>query len=74
MNAKVAKAKRTESGRAPSRQGPAWAAAVASGFDMSLVESSLGKPPWDRLLEHDDAQAFAARLQAAAGRPHAKSQ
>ena len=32
---------------------------------MSLVELSLQKPPWDRLLEHDAALDFAGTLQEA---------
>ena len=53
------------------REGSAWQAAVASGFDMSLVELSLALSPWDRLLEYDDTQAFATRLRAAVGPLHA---
>jgi hypothetical protein len=45
--------------------GPAWRAAVAEGLDMSLVELSLDKTPWQRLLEHDEALEFAAKLREA---------
>ena len=45
--------------------GPAWRAAIAEGFDMSLVELSLQKTPWERMLEHDEALEFADQLKAA---------
>lgn len=45
--------------------GPAWREAEAYGFDMSLVEISLGKTPADRVREHDDAISFAGHLAAA---------
>jgi len=47
------------------RAGEAWQAACAEGMDMSLVELSLSKTPWERLLEHDDALQFAAQLRRA---------
>jgi len=46
-------------------EGPAWRAAVAEGLDMSLVESSLKKTPWERLVEHDEALEFAEMLRKA---------
>ena len=58
--------------RAPD-PGPAWSEALAEGFDMSLVELSLRKAPWERLLEHDAALDFAAALQEGAMDAHAKS-
>jgi hypothetical protein len=45
--------------------GPAWGAAIADGLDMSLVELSLQKTPWERMLEHDEALEFADQLRAA---------
>jgi hypothetical protein len=47
---------------AGAKEGLAWRAAVAAGLDMSLVELSLQKTPWERLLEHDEALEFADRL------------
>ena len=46
-------------------RGPAWRASSAAGFDMSLVELSLAKTPWERLLEHDEALEFADELRTA---------
>ena len=46
-------------------QGPAWQAAIAEGLDMSLVELSLEKTPWERLLQHDEALEFADKLREA---------
>ena len=59
--------------RAPMELGPAWRAACAEGFDMSLIELSLSKTPWERLLEHDDALQFAARLREAGALLHGKA-
>lgn len=44
------------------KEGPAWRTAVTEGLDMSLVELSLEKTPWERLLEHDEALEFADQL------------
>ena len=52
----------------PPDAGPAWRRAVAMGIDMSLVERALGKSPWDRLQDHDQALRFAQMLQHAAVR------
>jgi hypothetical protein len=59
---------------APVESGPAWRAAEAAGMDMSLVEANLAKTPWERMLEHEDALAFAEKLRAAGQAYHAKSQ
>ncbi len=56
---------------APAAPGSAWQAAVAAGLDMSLVEQSLAKTPWERLQDHDDALAFAEMLRAANPSGHA---
>jgi hypothetical protein len=37
------------------RKGPAWRAAEEYGLDMSLVEESLRKTPWQRIQEHQSA-------------------
>ena len=54
----------------PPQAGPAWRQAAAEGIDMSLVEQSLGKSPWVRLLDHDQALGFALKLRMAGPRPH----
>jgi hypothetical protein len=65
MSGKQLTADRGE-GIAPNfQEGPAWKAAIESGFDMSLIELNLELEPWERLLQHDDTLAFAMRLQAA---------
>jgi hypothetical protein len=46
-------------------QSPAWQAALAEGLDMSLVELSLEKTAWERLVEHDEALEFAEKLRKA---------
>jgi len=72
MPSKVVHPESIERVRRTDHSSPAWTAAAASGFDMCLVELSLEKAPWARLLEHDEAQAFAARLRAAGAQAHAK--
>ena len=51
-------------------EGPAWRAAAALGLDMSLVELSLRKTPWQRLLDHDEALEFAEQLRKAGAKLH----
>ncbi len=50
--------------------GVEWSAAVAAGFDMSLIELSLAKSPWERLVEHDEALEFADELSTAGKKLH----
>jgi hypothetical protein len=57
----------------PPDAGPAWRAAASEGMDLSLVELSLAKTPWERWIEHDDALGFARRLQEALRRPHGEA-
>ena len=54
----------------PPDAGPAWQQAVADGVDMSLVERTLARSPWDRLQDHDEALCFARMLQHAAAPRH----
>jgi hypothetical protein len=37
----------------PPDAGPAWRRAIAEGVDLSLVERSLARSPWERLQEHE---------------------
>jgi hypothetical protein len=53
--------------------GRAWREAADSGLDMSLIELSLEKTPWQRLLEHDAALRFANELRDASRTLHARS-
>lgn len=41
-------------------------------FDLSLLQDSLAKTPWERMLANDDALNFAESLQAAVKNRHAK--
>jgi hypothetical protein len=54
----------------PPDAGPAWREAVAEGVDMSLVERSLARSPWDRLQDHDQALCFARMLRNATAPRH----
>ncbi len=47
----------------PPDAGPAWRAAAAYGFDMSLIEASLELTPEQRLAEHQQAINFMIELQ-----------
>jgi hypothetical protein len=55
------------------KEGTAWRTAVAEGLDMSLVELSLEKSPWERLLEHDEALEFADQLRKAGAKLHGQA-
>jgi hypothetical protein len=65
MNSEEFQSDRYPTDGCSAQQGEAWRAACAQGMDMSLVELSLQKTPWERLLEHDDALQFAAKLRLA---------
>jgi hypothetical protein len=52
--------------------GPAWQAALDQGLDMSLVELSLRKTPWQRMLDHDAALDFALALRKAGRKLYAE--
>jgi hypothetical protein len=47
----------------PPDAGPAWRAAAAYGFDMSLIEESLKLTPEQRLAEHQQVINFLIELQ-----------
>ena len=47
----------------PPDAGPAWRAAAAYGFDMSLIEESLKLTPEQRLAEHQQVVDFLIKLQ-----------
>jgi hypothetical protein len=42
-------------------------------IDIGLLEDSLSKTPWERMLANDDALNFAESLRAAMGKRDAKS-
>ena len=44
------------------------------GLDLSLLEDSLTKTPWERMQANDDALRFAETLRTAMKRRDAKSQ
>jgi hypothetical protein len=61
-------------GQAPqSENGPADCATSADDLDLSLLEDSLAKTVWERMLANDDALRLADLLQAAMLRTRAKS-
>jgi len=53
----------------PPDAGPAWRAAVAAGYDMSLIEHALLLTPEQRLAEHQQVIDFLLTIQGA-GLPH----
>jgi len=53
----------------PPDAGPAWRAAHAAGFDMSLIEDSRKLTPEQRLAEHQQVIDFLLEVQAA-GQSH----
>ena len=56
-----------------SDSGPADCAAFGGDIDLSLLEESLAKTVWERMLANDDALRLADLLQAAMLRTRAKS-
>ena len=44
------------------------------GIDFSLLEDSLAKTPWERMLANDDALRFADSLRSAMEKRNAKSE
>jgi hypothetical protein len=49
----------------PADAGPAWRAACAYGFDMSLIEDALSKTPEERLEEHQRALNLVLEIETA---------
>jgi len=47
----------------PPDAGPHWRAAYEAGIDMSLIEDSLNRSPWERLLANDRALRLIRALQ-----------
>jgi len=57
----------------PSREGPAWQAAVAYGIDVSLLEGNLRLTPLERIRAHARALNEALMLRQAVKEQHARS-
>jgi hypothetical protein len=53
---------------------PVCADSTEEGIDLSLLEDSLAKTPWERMLANDDAVRFADSLRAAVEKRNAKSE
>jgi hypothetical protein len=51
-----------------------FGAAADDGIDLSLLEDSLAKTPWERMQANDDASRFADSLRAALTERDAKSE
>jgi hypothetical protein len=47
---------------------------VDDGMDISLLDDSLAKTPWERMQANDDALRFADSLRAAMEKQNAKPQ
>jgi hypothetical protein len=67
-------AKAEESANALAVQETAWAyrGAADDEIDVSLLDDSLAKTPWERMQANDDALRFADTLRAAMAKRHAK--
>ncbi|EEF59114.1 hypothetical protein [Pedosphaera parvula] len=52
--------------------GPAWKAAEAEGYDMSLIEENLRKTPEERIRAHSRALAMATALREAMEAQHGR--
>jgi hypothetical protein len=51
---------------------PALTQSACEEFDLSLLEDSLSKSPWERMQANDDALLFMESLQAAMQKRNAK--
>ena len=49
-----------------------WRAATDDDLDVSLLEESLARTPWERMQANDDALRFAESLRAAMEKRNAK--
>ncbi len=65
-------ANQRELNRSQTDHGPLSDGATAKEADLSLLDVSLSKSPWERMLANDDALRFANSLQAAMEKRHAK--
>ena len=50
----------------------AWRPATDDDVDVSLIEDSLARTPWERMQANDDALRFADSLRAAVEKRNAK--
>jgi hypothetical protein len=63
-----------QDGSAVREAAPQHRAATEHEFDVSLLEDSLAKTPWERMQANDDALRFADALRDAIERRNAKPQ
>jgi len=54
-----------DAGQPLGKPGPAWKAAEAYGFDMSLIEANLALTPLERIRAHNRALNTALELRSA---------
>ncbi len=52
---------------------PPYPASIKEEIDLSLLEDSLAKTPWERMQANDDALRFAELLRAAMEKHNAES-
>ena len=76
MNASLDKFRSEESERGSAGQEPESVCHDTGddGMDVLLLEESLARTPWERMLANDDALHFAALLRTAMDERHAKSE
>lgn len=76
MKASVDKlrAQESEHGAAVNEEGTGYRDSSEDGIDVSLLEDSLAKTPWERMQANDDALRFADSLRAAMEKRDAKSE
>jgi len=74
MNAKLRETSPGQSDRvvAIPEPGPWCGSGSDEGIDISLLEDSLSKTPWERMQANDDALRFADSLRAAMEKRNAK--
>jgi hypothetical protein len=65
-------AEKRENGSVVGEAAPAHCVATDAEIDLSLLEDSLAKTPWERMQANDDALRFADLLRAAMEKQNAK--
>jgi hypothetical protein len=68
------KAEAEENGSAMLETAPEYRVGTEGEMDVSLLEDSLAKTPWERMQANDDASRFADSLRDAMERRNAKPQ
>ena len=74
MQSKLMPERTDNAGAALNEASPVCGVPMEGDLDLSLLQDSLAKTPWERMQANDDALNFAESLRAAMEKCHAKPQ